>query len=129
MEVFRHRRLLAGAMAVATALWLLALWWLLKLGDAPAHLVLSALSFAVFFALALLYYARAAFIVDGGGVTYRGFVRTFRFGFADVRKVDVLSGPVTVYSVRAKGRMLYFTSFFRGHRRLMALLIQRAGMA
>ena len=58
----------------------------------------------VFFGVSLTYYARTAIVVDGGGVTYRGMVRTDYFAFRDILKVDILPGPVTVYAVRGRGR-------------------------
>ncbi len=77
----------------------------------------------------LPWYLRAAIVVDAGGMTYRGIVRTQRFDFSEIRKVDVLPGPVTVYSVRAKNRFVYFSSFFKHHQRLVALLVDRAGLS
>jgi len=44
-------------------------------------------------------------------------------------KVDVVPGPVTVYAVRLRGQLVHFTSFFAQHRRLMELLVDRAGLA
>jgi hypothetical protein len=89
----------------------------------------GALFFVVFFGLSLTYYVRAAIFVDEAGLTYRGIVRTERLTFDDIRKVDVLPGPVTVYAVRGRGRFVHFTSFFRHHQRLVELLIERAGLA
>ena len=89
----------------------------------------SALFFVVFFGVSLTYYARTAITVDGQGVTYRGMVRTDFFPFGDIVKVDILPGPVTVYAVRARRRGMHFTSFFTQHRRLMQLLVERAGLS
>lgn len=129
MEVFRPRRVLAVAVGVCAALWLLALGYLLSLGGAPWPTLLFAALFVAFFTVALAYYGRSAFFVDSRGFIYRGMWRSARFGFEEVRRVSVLPGPVTVYSVRARGRILHFTNLFRGHRRLMELLVQRSGLA
>jgi len=72
---------------------------------------------------------RTAIVVDSMGLTYRGIVRTEFFTFDDIRKVDVLHGPVTVYAIRGKGRFVHFTSFVKHHQILVALLIGRAGLA
>ncbi len=56
-------------------------------------------------------------------------VRTDYFAFRDILKVDILPGPVTVYAVRGRGRGMHFTSFFTQHRRLMELLVERAGLS
>ncbi|MGQ0506456.1 MAG: PH domain-containing protein, partial [Myxococcaceae bacterium] len=52
-----------------------------------------------------------------------------RLAYADIRKLDVLPGPVTVYAIRGEGRLVHFTSFFKHHQALMALLVERAGLA
>jgi hypothetical protein len=128
-EVFRPRKVLAAAMGAASILWSLVLAYLIQFDRVPARTVLSAVFFIVFFGLSLTYYVRTAILVDGGGLTYRGIMRTQRFTFDDIRKVDVLPGPVTVYAIRGKGRFVHFTSFFKHHRRLMKLLIERAGLS
>jgi hypothetical protein len=128
-EIFRPRKILAAAMAIAGLLWSAVLIYLLQFRGVPAKTFLSALFFVVFFGLSLTYYVRAAIFVDEAGLTYRGIVRTERLTFDDIRKVDVLPGPVTVYAVRGRGRFVHFTSFFRHHQRLVELLIERAGLA
>jgi hypothetical protein len=100
-------------MGTAALLWLFVLVYLMQFEGVPA----------------LTYYARTAILVDGGGVTYRGLVRTDYFAFGDILKVDILPGPVTVYAVRGRGRGMHFTSFFAHHRRLMQLLVDRAGLS
>ena len=80
-------------------------WWLwLLLGFLLFALELATPGgfFVVFFGVSLTYYARTAIVVDGGGVTYRGLVRTDYFAFRDILKVDILPGPVTVYAVRGR---------------------------
>ena len=113
----------------STVLWLFVLIYLLQFQGVPAKTFASALFFVIFFAVSLTYYARTAIVVDGGGVTYRGLVRTDYVPFRDILKVDILPGPVTVYAVRGRMRGMHFTSFFAQHRRLMELLVERAGLS
>ncbi len=128
-EVFRPAPILAVSMGVAGLLWLAVLVYLLTFDGVPLKTFLSALFFVAFFGVSHAYYARAAIEVDAGGVTYRGMVRTERFAFGDILHLDVWPGPVTVYAIRGRGRGVHFTSFFAQHRRLVALLVERAGLA
>jgi hypothetical protein len=128
-EVFRPRPFLAVSMGVAGLLWAAVLVYLLTFEGVPARTFLSALFFVALFGVSHAYYARAAIEVDARGVTYRGMVRTERFAFRDIHHVDVWLGPVTVYAIRGRGRGVHFTSFFAHHRRLMKLLVDRAGLA
>ncbi|MBX5480954.1 MAG: PH domain-containing protein [Myxococcaceae bacterium] len=116
-------------MGLAGAIWVFVFLYLLTFDGVPARTVLSAAFFVVFFALALTYYGRSAIWVDQSGLTFRGMVRTRRLTWAEIRKLDVLPGPVTVYAIRARGMPCHFTSFFRHHKRLANLLIERAGLA
>jgi hypothetical protein len=127
--VFRPRPILAALMAAAGIVWIATLVYLFRFEGVPTKTFISAGFFIIFFGISLAYYARTAIVVDQSGVTYRGIVRTQRFSFADILKVDVMPGPVTVYAVRFKGRFVHFTSFFAQHRRLMELLVDRAGLA
>jgi hypothetical protein len=128
-QVFRPRLALALAMGGAGLLWAVVLVYLFQFEGVPTKTLLSAVFFVLFFIVAVLYYARTAIFVDQGGVTYRGMVRTQRMSFAEIRKVQVLPGPVTVYAIRANGRFVHFTSFFRHHRHLVNLLVERAGLS
>jgi hypothetical protein len=116
-------------MACAGLLWGAVLVYLLQFDGVPAKTWVSTVFFIGFFALSLAYYARTTIVVDSGGMTYRGMVRTQRFPFSDIRNVHVLPGPVTVYAVRGKDRLVHFTSFFAHHRALVDLLVERAGLA
>jgi hypothetical protein len=120
---------LAALMAGAWLLWGSVLLYLLQFDGVPAKTFFSAAFFVVFFAISLVYYVRTAIFVDASGITYRGMMRTKRFTFADIRKVDVMPGPVTVYAIRGTNALVHFTSFFAHHRRLMELLVERAGLA
>lgn len=116
-------------MGLAGALWVGVLVYLFQFQGVPTRTFLSTIFFILFFGVSVLYYLRTAIIVHGTGLTYRGIWRTIHFGFDDIRKVDVLPGPVTVYAIRVKGRLVHFTSFFKHHQRLVELLIDRAGLA
>lgn len=116
-------------MAGAGILWISVLVYLLmSFDEVPAKTFLAVIFFVVFFSVSLAYYARTRIVVDARGITYRGMVRTRRFSFKEIRKVDVLQGPVTVYAIRTNGGPVNFTSFFQHHRRLAALLVERAGL-
>src|SRR5260370_42265879 len=107
-------------MGAAGLLWSAVFVYLLQFRGVPAKTFLSAAFFIVFFGLSLTYYVRTAIVVDSAGLTYRGIVRTEFFTFAAIRKVDVLPGPVTVCAIRANGRFVHVTSFFKHHHRLLA---------
>lgn len=127
-QVFRPHAVLAGIMAVAALLWLGVLVYLLRFDGVPLQTFLSAVFFVLFFGVSVTYYGRTRIVVDAGGMTYRGLVRTRRFSFADIRKVDVLPGPVTVYAVRGTRGLVHFTSLFAHHRHLASLLVERSGL-
>jgi hypothetical protein len=129
-QVFRPRRLLAAVMLGAGLLWVAVLIYLLRFDGVPAKTFLAAAFFILLFGLSSAYYMRTAIFVDAKGLTYRGVVRTRRFTFSDIKKVDVLPGIITVYAIRLQGAaQLHFTSFFGHHLRLMELLVDRAGLA
>lgn len=128
-QVFRPHILLAASMGCCVAVWLAVLCYLLTFDGVPAATFASATFFVAFFAIALAYYARAAVFVEGDAVRWRGLWRTHRFTFDEVRNIDVLVGPIVVYSVLTPSRRLHFTSFFRHHRRLLDLLVARAGLS
>ena len=128
-EVFRPRRALGLAMAVAGTLWLAVLALLVHFQGVPLRTVLSAVFFVLFFAVSVTYYVRTAIRVDARGFTYQGILHRRQFSFSDIRKVDILPGLVTVYAVRSSAAPVHFTSFFARHRELAALLVERAGLA
>ncbi|MFL5349137.1 MAG: PH domain-containing protein [Hyalangium sp.] len=128
-QVFRPRRVLAALMAAAGVLWVTVLVYLLRFDGVPLKTFLAVIFFVVFFGVSLMYYARTRIVVDARGVTYRGMVRTRHYSFQEIRKVDVMPGPVTVYAIRnTSGGFVHFTSIFQHHRRLAALLVERAGL-
>lgn len=127
--VFRPFLLLPALMAIAGALWTGVLIYLMTFDGIPVQTLVTAGGFALFFALALLYYGRSAVVIDSAGVTWRGMVTRSRVSWADIRRMHVLPGPITVYAVRTPRRMWHFTSFFRNHRRLAELVKERANLA
>ena len=128
-QIFRPSKLLAYLMAGAGVLWAGVLIYLLTFRDVPMKTVFSALFFVLFFGLSLAYYVRTSIEIDASGITYRGVIATRRLGYDDIKNVDILPGPIIVYAVRGKGGLVHFTSFFRHHKRLLALLIERARLA
>ena len=128
-EVFRPLWILPLTMGAAGLLWAGVLIYLLTFDGVPFRTLGAALFFVAFFGLALWYYARSAIVVDAKGLTYRGILRTQWLPWAEIRTVDVMPGPITVYAIRASGSLCHFTSFFRHHRRLATLLVERARMA
>ncbi|MFL5321832.1 MAG: PH domain-containing protein [Myxococcaceae bacterium] len=126
-SVFRPHRVLAVAMAGAAVFWGYALYFLLGFDGVPWKTLVTAASFTAFFLAGVLYYGRTAIYVDDGGLTYRGMVRTIRIEFDQIRALQVLPGPLTVYSIRGAGRFVHFTSFFRRHRALARIITERTG--
>jgi len=121
--------MLAVTMAAAGLLWVAVLVYLLRFDGVPLKTMLSTAFFILFFAVSLAYYGRTRIVVDARGITYRGMMRTRRFAFDDIRKVDVLPGLLTVYAVRGRAGLVHFTSLFEHHRRLAQLLVERAGLS
>jgi hypothetical protein len=128
-QVFRPSKLLALLMAGAGAIWVAVLVYLLTFRDVPLKTLGSAVFFVLYFGLSLAYYVRTSIEIDASGITYRGVLRTRRLGYDDIKNVQVLPGPITVYAVRGTGGLVHFTSFFRHHRRLMELLVERARLS
>jgi hypothetical protein len=128
-EVFRPLWILPLTMAAAGLLWAGVLVYLLTFEGVPFGTLTGAAFFVAFFGLALWYYARSAIVVDAMGLTYRGILRTQWLPWTEIRTVDVMPGPITVYAIRARGTLCHFTSFFRHHKRLATLLVERAGLA
>lgn len=127
--MFRPHAVLAAIMGAATLLWLGVLVYLLRFNGVPVQTFLSAVFFVLFFGVSVTYYGRTRIVVDSRGMTYRGMVRTRRFTFDDIRKVEVLPGPVTVYAVKGNRGLVHFTSLFAHHRHLARLLIERSGLS
>lgn len=127
--VFRPNLALGLSLSAAALLWLGVFAYLLTLEGVPQQTLASTSFFVAFFWTCVVYYWRTVIIVEPSGVTYRGMVRTEHFRYGDISNVDVLPGPITVYCIRTRGRRVHFTSFFRNHRRLLSLLVERARLS
>lgn len=122
---FRPRKVLVLLTALSGCVWGGLVLYLLRFGAVPVGTLASAMGFLLFFSAACAYYSRAAIVLDSTGLTYRGLVRTRRLPYRDISKVEILDGPVTVYSVLGNRQCVYFTSFFRNHRLLARTLARR----
>src|SRR5919204_4998117 len=128
-EVFRPLWILPLIMGAAGLLWAGVLVYLLTFDGVPFATLAGAAFFVAFFGLALWYYARSAIVVDAKGLTYRGILRTRWLPWTEIRTLDVMPGPITVYAIRSHSTLCHFTSFFRHHRRLAMLFMEGAGLA
>lgn len=126
-SVYRPYGLLPTLMAGAAVFWGYSLYFLLQFSDVPWKTLVTAACFTAFFVAGVAYYGRTAIFVDEAGLTYRGMLRTIRMEFDEIRGLQVLPGPFTVYSIRGPRRFVHFTSFFRRHRALAQLIVERSG--
>jgi hypothetical protein len=129
LQTYRPRRVLSVVMTLAALLWGAAFFYLMRFEGLPLRLPVGALVFTVFFAVSATYYSRTAIFVDPTGVTYRGMLRRRRLYFSEIRRVDVLGGPITVYAVKTQNTRCHFTSLFGRHRTLMQLLVERSALS
>lgn len=127
-EIFRPHRLLACVMACAGLLWVAAGGLLLTFEGVEWKTWASVAFFIVFFAVSTWYYARSAIVVEGESLIWRGLWRTRKFGMSEIRKLEILPGIITVYSVRVSEGVMHFTSLFSRHQTLARLLVDRSGL-
>jgi hypothetical protein len=125
-RTFRPQPLLGVAMAVAALFWISVLAFLLAYPTVPLKTFASTAFFVILFVGSVFYYVRTAILVDGDGITYRGMVREKRLSFRDIKKVAVLPGLITMYTVHAGRQTFSFSSFFQRHKELVELLRERA---
>lgn len=116
-------------MALAAVFWISVLAFLVANPVVPLKTFASTAFFVVLFVSSVFYYVRTAILVDPEGVTYRGMLREVRLSFAEIQKLAVLPGLITLYTVHAGGRTFSFSSFFQRHQELVALLRERAPRA
>ena len=128
-EVFRPRPVLAAAMGIAALLWLFVLVYLMQFEGVPAKTFISAIFFVVFFGVSadLLRADRHRGRRRRSDLSRPGPDRLLRLpghpeGRHPSRSGDGLRGP-------GPGAGMHFTSFFTQHRRLMELLVERAGLS
>ncbi len=125
---FRPQPVLGVSMAVAAAFWLSVLVFLIQHPIVPPKTYVSAVFFVLMFMTSVLYYARTAIVVDPGGVTYRGIVRVTRITFAELQRLSVSPGLITLYTVVGGRKSISFSSFFQRHKELAALVRERAAL-
>lgn len=127
-EVFRPHRILAVVMAAAGLLWVATGVFLLTFDSVPWKTWAAVVFFILFFAVSTGYYARSAIVVEGESLTFRGILRTRRCGLSEIRKLEILPGLITVYSIRVSEGVMHFTSLFSRHQALARLLVDRSGL-
>ncbi len=116
-------------MTFAAAFWLSVFVFLLEHPEVGLTTWLSTALFVGLFLSSVLYHARTRIFVDGDSVTYQGVLKRTTLSFGDIQKVQVLPGIVTLYLVQAGRRNIAFTSFFRRHKELVALVREKADLA
>ncbi|MDF1566119.1 MAG: hypothetical protein P1V51_24015 [Deltaproteobacteria bacterium] len=127
--VFRLRPILRWALGGLIFLWgmiFLALLW--QREAIPARTYLSVIFFIVLFALVLVFYNGLTITADAYGVTYRGLVSFRNYPYESMIEVEVRPGLTGLVSYDVFTRMgcLHFSSFIEGHRRLLAVITERA---
>ncbi len=129
MEVFRPRGWLRTTVFGAASFWVLVLAALFVARGVPAAAFAGALFFIAFFGGLGVFYQKSSIALTEGGIDVRGVASHKRVRYADVLRVEVTSGFIqTTYVVYSRGGFVHFTSWFGGHRRLAALVVERAGL-
>ncbi len=130
-EEFRLHPAIRWVVGGAVYFWALIFLVLLLLpADIPWHTYVSAVFFIALFTLVLIFYNGLTIVADQYGVTYRGLLSFRNYPYETVLKVDAkpgITGIVNYHVVTRRG-MLYFSSFIANHRRLMEIIIDRAGL-
>ena len=91
-ETFRLQAAFRYAVLGAVYLWVLVLFALVGLRDAPDRLFLYAVFVVALFTATGVFYNNQTIEVDDEGVTYRGLVRARTLPFSDIFHVDVRPG-------------------------------------
>lgn len=125
-RIFRPQPFLGVAMALAAVFWISVLAFLVVNPTVPLKTFASTGFFVILFVASVFYYVRTAILVDGEGITYRGMVRETRLRFADIQRLAVLPGLITLYTVHAGPQTFSFSSFFQRHKELVEVLRERA---
>ncbi len=125
-RIFRPQPFLGVAMALAAVFWISVLAFLVVNPTVPLKTFASTAFFVILFVASVFYYVRTAILVDGEGITYRGMVRETRLRFADIQRLAVLPGLITLYTVHAGAQTFSFSSFFQRHKELVEVLRERA---
>lgn len=128
---YRPRTVLKLALAAAGVFWAVCFLGFFRAPELVSPWThWGCLGLSAFFFVTWLYFARLRIDVDQGGIRYRGLRSTMNVAFADVLKVSVVPTLLMqrVYLVITRKGVLLFSSHFKGHRELCALLLERAGL-
>ncbi len=126
-QTFRPRGVLLGVLAGAALAWLLVLILLLSLRGVEGKTYLSVFFFIGFFATFLVYYSTQAIVVHANGLVVRRFLAFTSFDFKDIVQIEVHPGPaMTIYDVLTRQGPIQCSSWFRGHRELLDLIVRGA---
>jgi hypothetical protein len=126
-RTFRPSAALIAVLAGAAVCWLGVLALLLNLRGVEGKTYLTVFFFIGFFGVFLVYYSTQAIVVHPGGLVVRRFLALTSFDFQDIVKVEVHPGPaMTVYDVFTRQGPIQFSSWFRGHKELLDLIVRGA---
>lgn len=112
----------------ALLLWLAVAALAVSLDGVPGHAYVSIAFFVAFFLVCVAYYFNMAYVVDEYGVTYRGATDFDHFPWEDIVQVDGSDVPLGGYFVTTKHGVFVLSSFIKGHRALVDLIVARAGL-
>lgn len=114
----------------ATLFWVLVFFLLVGLEGAPDRAFASVAFFIVFFTALGIFYNNNCIEVSGDALVVRGVTSFQMVPFAEIRGIEVKPGFVqTTYQVLARQGPILFSNAFGGHRRLSALIEERARLA
>lgn len=126
-RTFRPSAALIAVLAGAAVCWLGVLALLVNLRGVEGKTYLTVFFFIGFFGVFLVYYSTQAIVVHSSGLVVRRFLALTSFDFQDILEVEVHPGPaMTVYDVITRQGPIQFSSWFRGHKELLDLIIRGA---
>jgi hypothetical protein len=129
-RVFRPSTALIATLGAAVLCWLGVLGLLLRLHGVPGKTYLSVFFFIGFFGVFIVHYSTQAIVVYREGLVVRRFRELQAFSFEDIMKVDVTPGlAMTLYDVMTRQGPIQFSSWFRGHRELLSLIVSGAKLS
>jgi hypothetical protein len=126
-RTFRPSAALIAILAGAAVCWLGVLALLLNLHGVEGKTYLTVFFFIGFFSVFLVYYSTQAIVVHADGLVVRRFLALTSFDFSDIVKIEVHPGPaMTIYDVFTRHGPIQFSSWFRGHKELLDLIVRGA---
>ena len=129
-RTFRPSRALIGVLAGSAFCWLAVLALLLTMPGIAGQTYLSVFFFIGFFGVFIVYYSSQAIVVGPSGLVVRRLFGLQSFDFQDIVKIDVYPGPaMTSYDIMTRRGPIQFSSWFRGHRELLDLIVRGARMS